>query len=282
MYKAVILLIVIIITALIATMYLSIGRKMNAIGNEVVKSNINKEQAKREIQYLEFSIIGGNSPFSNFNMRSEFTLLSFTRLKNIKFLIEQIIENSIDGDILEAGNWRGGSMLYAKGILEAYRVNNKEIWMFDTFCGFPKNATINSASEKNLVVGGFSELMRSNSVEKVKALFEVYNLSKGVNFITGLFQDTISKTTIPKLSYLRLDADSYANTMFLLENLYDKLNQNGYIEFDDYGSYPGCKKAVDEFRRNKNIVDEIINVYERPGKDKYYEAVYWKKTAKWS
>lgn len=280
MYGAVILLIVIAVIALAVTICVSNIKSHNAKGNNKVQRDFNPQHVKREIQYLEFTIVGGNSPFSNFAKRSEFTLLSYPRLQNIKFIVEQIIENSIEGDILEAGNWRGGSMLYAKGILQAYRVYNKEMWMFDTFCGFPKNITVNSPSEKNLFIGGFANLMRSNSVQQVKALFEVYNLSKGVNLIAGLFQDTIPKTKIPKLSYLRLDADSYANTKYLLESFYDKLNVNGYIEFDDYGSYPGCKKAVDEFRRNRNINDVIVPEYEHPGKDKYYEAIYWKKTSK--
>lgn len=212
----------------------------------------------KELKYLEFSIIGKNSPFNNYLQSSELTLLSYQRFKNIRFIIEQIIHNNVEGDILEAGNWRGGSMLYAKGILEAYGIENKEIWMFDTFSGFPKNYTISDNIEKEeLITGKAADRLRLNSVKKVSALFEIYNLSKGINIVQGLFQDTIPKTIVPKLSYLRLDADSYINTKYLLSYLYDKVIINGYVELDDYGSFPGCKKAVNEFRLKRNIQEKI-------------------------
>lgn len=217
-----------------------------------------KKNIMREIKYLEFSIIGKNSPFNNYRTSSEFTLLSYSRFKNVRYIIEQIIKNNVEGDILEAGNWRGGSMLYAKGILNAYGIENKEIWMFDTFSGFPKNYTISDEKEKKELITGLSaDRLRSNSARNVQILFEIYNLSKGINIIQGLFQETIPKTAIPKLSYLRLDADSYINTKFLLNHLYNILNVKGIIELDDYGSFPGCKKAVNEFRLNNNIKDEM-------------------------
>lgn len=269
---------VVVITISIFTVCMALKNKKQLIKSpNAVDENVHQVNINKMIQYLEFSIIGGNNPFKNYNRGSDFTLLSYMRLKHIKNITEQIINSNIEGDILEAGNWRGGGMLYAKGIIDAYGVKNKDIWMFDTFCGFPRNATVVGNYENNLVNGPLSELMRSNSVEKVKSLFNVYNLSTGVHFVAGLFQDTIKSTKIPKLSYLRLDADSYTNTMFLLENLYDKLNKNGYIEFDDYGAYKGCKKAVDEFRSRNNINTPIEYLYEHPGRDKYYEAVYWVK-----
>lgn len=250
--------------------------------NIYVNKSLYTKHIDRELLYLEYSVTGGNSPFNNFKKYDEITLLSNKRLRNIRSIIEEIIENNIAGDILEAGNWRGGSMLYAKGVLEAYEIRNKKIWMFDTFCGFPKSTIARDGKEKELIKPGrIVDMMKSNSIEKVKSLFDVYNLRFGINYVSGVFSDTIPNINIPKLSYIRLDADSYDNTKFLLEKLYNKLIRNGYIEFDDYGSYPGCRKAVDEFRKNNNIKSEMKYVYENVV-NYNYEAVYWKKTEKYN
>jgi len=76
-----------------------------------------------------------------------------------------------------------------------------------------------------------------------------------IHYHKGWFQDTVPKDEdeIEKIAILRLDGDFYASTKVCLEYLYDKVVPNGLIIIDDYGTYEGCKKAVDEFRMKKNI-----------------------------
>ena len=76
-----------------------------------------------------------------------------------------------------------------------------------------------------------------------------------IHYHKGWFQDTVPKDVeeIEKIAILRLDGDLYASTKVCLEYLYDKVVPKGLIIIDDYGTYEGCKKAVDEFRKKKNI-----------------------------
>jgi len=52
---------------------------------------------------------------------------------------------------------------------------------------------------------------------------------------------------ITEISLLHIDADLYASVRLCLEVLYDRISHGGYLVVDDYGSWPGCRGAVDEF-----------------------------------
>jgi O-methyltransferase len=75
-----------------------------------------------------------------------------------------------------------------------------------------------------------------------------------VHYHKGWFQDTlpIDSAEIDKIAILRLDGDWYESTKICLDYLYEKIVPRGFIIFDDYGLYSGCKKAVDEFFNSKN------------------------------
>jgi O-methyltransferase len=53
------------------------------------------------------------------------------------------------------------------------------------------------------------------------------------------------------------------------EQLYDNVVKGGYVIIDDYGYYPGCKKAVDEFVTGRQLEVDLIPVD--------YSRVYFRK-----
>ena len=44
-----------------------------------------------------------------------------------------------------------------------------------------------------------------------------------------------------------MDADWYQSVKLCLETFYDRVASGGYVVFDDYGYWEGCRRAVDEF-----------------------------------
>ena len=56
---------------------------------------------------------------------------------------------------------------------------------------------------------------------------------------------------------VRLDADTYEPTRLALRCLYPGLAPGGYLVLDDYGSFAGCRRAVDEFRAEHGITEPI-------------------------
>ena len=46
-----------------------------------------------------------------------------------------LIRNQIEGDIVECGVWKGGSMAAVARTLQHMRASNRRLWMYDTFDG---------------------------------------------------------------------------------------------------------------------------------------------------
>jgi len=62
----------------------------------------------------------------------------------------------------------------------------------------------------------------------------------------------------------------YSSTSQALEALYDRVVPGGFIIIDDYGAIPACRKAVEDFRTKRSIVDAIEPID--------WTGVYWRKS----
>jgi O-methyltransferase len=70
-------------------------------------------------------------------------------------------------------------------------------------------------------------------------------------------------------SVVRLDGDLYESTMDGLANLYPGLSPGGFLIVDDYGGLAPCRAAVDDYRRDNRIAEEIVEID--------WAGVYWRK-----
>jgi O-methyltransferase len=104
----------------------------------------------------------------------------------------------------------------------------------------------------------------------VKANFARYDLLDGqVRFLVGWFKDTLPTAPVNQLAVLRLDGDMYSSTMDALRSLYHKLSPGGYAIIDDYGALTSCKRAVDDFRAEQKITEELQQID--------WSGVFWEK-----
>jgi O-methyltransferase len=109
-----------------------------------------------------------------------------------------------------------------------------------------------------------------------------------VRVLRGWFNETLTSADIGRIAFLRLDGDLYGSTMDALQALYDKVSVGGMVYADDYGSFPGCKRAIDEFRATRRIAaplqwqylpDVLFNETEAGRRGGFkWEAVWWVKT----
>jgi len=196
------------------------------------------------------------------------TMIGIKRLDNIQFCVEQILKDNIPGDLIETGVWRGGAVIFMKALLENAGVNNRKVWVADSFEGLPKpNADKYKADAGDL---HYTEQALAISLEQVKGNFEKYGLlDDNVKFLKGWFSETLPKAPIESLALLRLDGDMYESTMDGLVNLYPKLTSGGYIIIDDWGAVEGCRLAVNDYRQQHGITEEIITID--------WGGVYWRK-----
>lgn len=195
------------------------------------------------------------------------TLLSIERLNNIQACVEDTILNNIPGDLIETGVWQGGAVILMKAILKANN-SDKVVWCADSYQGLPKISGNYAEDQEISWLADVEEL--KVSLEEVQKNFLDYGLlDKNVNFLKGWFKDTLPHAPIEKLAVLRLDGDYYESTMDALVHLYPKLSIGGYIIIDDYGHFPACAKAVNDYR-NANSINEDIKWID-------YTGVFWRK-----
>jgi hypothetical protein len=196
-----------------------------------------------------------------------FTLLSWERLNNLQFCAEDVIAKSIPGDFIETGTWRGGATIFMRALLKAYNQTDRVVWVADSFEGFPVPDTSTYPADASLAY-----LAKDYAVplREVKGNFNRFGLlDNQVKFLKGWFKDTLPSAPIEKLAILRLDGDLYESTLEALTTLYPKLSIGGYVIIDDYGHFPACAKAVQDYRKAHNITEKIEVID--------YTGVFWKK-----
>jgi O-methyltransferase len=197
------------------------------------------------------------------------TMIGVKRLDNVEFCVRDVLRRGVAGDLIETGVWRGGATILMRGILQAYGIADRTVWVADSFCGLPLPDAGRYPEDAGDTHHTFDALAVSE--EEVRQNFERYGLlDERVHFLKGWFRDTLPAAPIQQLAVLRLDGDMYESTMLALETLYPKLSPGGYCIIDDYGAVDACAKAVEDFRTRHAIGDPLQTVD--------WAAVYWMKT----
>ena len=60
------------------------------------------------------------------------------------------------------------------------------------------------------------------------------------------------------IALLHIDADWYASVKIVLETLYDKVVEGGFVVLDDYWRWPGCREAVTDYLKERQIQGVVL------------------------
>jgi O-methyltransferase len=192
-----------------------------------------------------------------------YTMIGHKRLDNLQDCIMDVLDRQVPGDFVETGVWRGGATIFMRAALKARGETDRTVWVADSFAGLPKPRD----SEDGEDLSHVEHL--AVSLDRVRDNFARFDLLDGqVKFLKGWFCDTLPTAPIEKLALLRLDGDLYSSTMDALQALYPKVSPGGYVIVDDYGSWPECKRAVDEYIARNQIRADIHTVD--------YTGAYWR------
>ncbi len=196
------------------------------------------------------------------------TMIGLKRLDNLQYCITEVLRQSVPGDLIETGAWRGGATILMKAVLKAYGDESRRVWVADSFEGLPKPDAKRYPADRGDSHWTWSHL--AVPLDEVKRNFSRYGLlDERVRFLAGWFRDTLPSAPIKRLAVLRLDGDMYESTMDALRFLYPKLSIGGFVIVDDYGAVPACKAAVQDYRLKQNITEPIIPID--------WSGVYWQR-----
>jgi len=201
----------------------------------------------------------------------KYTMVTYDGLLSLSDITRHICKNEIQGDIVELGCNKGGSVgVMAKSILEftpSKKIDSyKKIHAFDSFEGLPepdktKDNSIQAFEcwkiEDNQMNGNLNpvgELVASEDSIK-ELIFEKIKYPRNKLAIhKGWFQDTVPNINdeIDEIALLRLDGDLYESTYIGLKYFYPKLVNNGFLILDDW-CLEGARNAVQDYFDENNI-----------------------------
>jgi|GEM_PF-2060138 len=181
--------------------------------------------------------------------------LSAGGLLNLSNQVRKIEEKKIEGIILEAGCALGGSTIQ---IGKAKSIHRK-FYIYDVFGMIPEPSEKDGEDVQNRykeIIAGKSKGLRGDTyygyqddlLGKIIGNMKKFELDPAdhlIYFIKGLYSDTIKINEPVALAHI--DCDWYDSVITCLENIIPHLSKGGCLVIDDYYTWSGCSKAVDDF-----------------------------------
>jgi O-methyltransferase len=241
-----------------------VRKQLNKRGYDIIK--LKKElQWASDFESEHRSIIEKVEPF---------TMTSRERIFGLIEAVKYVVKNNIEGDIVECGVWKGGSMLTIADVLKKINDTNRDLYLYDTFEGMskPSEHDLNFGDQKAEELLASNENKEENFVWAYSTLDTVketmsltaYPQNK-IHYIKGKVEETIPARLPGNISLLRLDTDWYESTKHELIHLFPKLVRGGVLIIDDYGFWKGARKAVDEYIA-ENKIPILLNRLDETGR----------------
>jgi Macrocin-O-methyltransferase (TylF) len=183
------------------------------------------------------------------------TYLECEALSDLRQRAKNVEVQRIPGAIVETGCALGGSAI----VLARSKAPNREMYVYDVFGMIPPPGDYDGDDVKQryaTIIAGGSEGIggqkyygyESGLLAKVEANFHRFGVNPsthGVHLVEGLFHDTLHPQGPVALAHI--DGDWYESVKVCLDRLWPVMSRGGVIVVDDYYSWTGCRRAVDEF-----------------------------------
>ena len=237
--------------------------KLNLKLTKFNKTNANIPYDIFQDQFFIKMINSYNEIFNKVGLDSEFSY----KVYNTYLATKYIVSNKIKGDIVECGVFNGRMIVTVALTLKLMKEHNRKIYLYDTFGGMTNPGKFDTKKSRGLSFKRNLENQEKNkkneinlrcyaNEQKVKKIVELTGYKReNFIFIKGDVINTIPNKNHKYIAFLRLDTDWY--NYFIINHLYKKVSKNGVTIQDDYGSWDGARKAVNEFfgkQKNKPLL----------------------------
>jgi len=203
-----------------------------------------------------------------------FTMTSPERIVALSQAVDYLVKSGVEGSFVECGVWKGGSIMAALIRLKQLKVDNRSVYLYDTFEGMSTPTTKDESFQGKRAMDLMDQEIQKeggpgwcySTLEEVKSNIETIGYpNQYIHYIKGKVEDTIPETLPGKIALLRLDTDWYESTKHELEFLYPLLVNGGVLIIDDYGHWKGARQAVDEYFE-KNGLHLLLNRIDYTGR----------------
>ena len=176
-------------------------------------------------------------------------------------------KNFLAGAIIETGCALGGSAI----ALACAKSKERSLFVYDAFDMIPPPSPqdgqdVHERYEvirkgKSVGIGGETYYgYIANLYDKVRENFASYGLDlkeNNIQLVKGFYEDTL-QIQFP-VSLAHIDCDWFDSVLISLQRIEPNLVRGGTLVIDDYHAYSGCKKAVDEYFKDKQDAFKFVN-----------------------
>ena len=162
----------------------------------------------------------------------------------------------LPGHIVECGVFKGASLVRFAMMRALFGGDaSRRIIGFDTFGPFPdsvyeadreaRQSFVSLAGDQSISTAQLIDALRHKGCEGY------------VELVAGDIRETLPAYVEAhpnlKISLLNIDTDLYEPAKVILEMLYDRVLSGGVVILDNYSTFPGETKAVDDFLAGRNV-----------------------------
>lgn len=198
---------------------------------------------------------------------------------HLEYIARYVVDARLEGAFVECGTWRGGALAFWA---RSYMRNGGDVarhclYGFDSFDGMPNMTEEDGPHTSRWLYGreldriGADDLRGRLVGSKVnraderecRALLDATGYPEANRFVVkGWFQETLPqwRDRVGPIGVLRLDGDLYESTRVCLDQLYGQVVPGGVVIVDDYGTFDGCRRAVDEWRGRQPLRPGLLPV----------------------
>jgi O-methyltransferase len=189
---------------------------------------------------------------------------------NINIIMHLLAKSDhLSGDIAECGVFQGATLVPVTYMMNEYD-DSRQIYGFDSFEGFGAAAEIESEKDTTGHIDLETEMFQKTSLALIKDKLKLTQTNtKNLHLVKGYFENSLPAYHDHHYSFVHLDCDLASSYVTCLEFFYPRMNQGGYILFDEYLDpvYTIATEAIDNFFADK--LEKPIRI-ERDNYIKYY------------
>lgn len=183
------------------------------------------------------------------------TYCGYDKLSILYDCIANVERHNLQGRFIEAGVALGGSAIFTAH----YKSKERVLELYDIYNQIPAPGPedgedahrryLEIASGQSKGLGSDKYYGYLGDIEGVVAnnlsSFGFSIKENNISLIKGLFEDTMRIDGPVALAHI--DGDWYDSVQVCIERIAPHIVPGGYMVFDDYSSYSGCRKAVDQW-----------------------------------
>ncbi|HYH60783.1 MAG TPA: CmcI family methyltransferase [Solirubrobacterales bacterium] len=165
------------------------------------------------------------------------------RLDHLEACLGTASSEGVAGDVVDCCSETPGAAIYLRGLLEALGGADRRLWMAAPFEG----------ADSSAADGGIRPSADLNTIRRAFARFELID---DVTFLQGAPSRTLPGAPIGQIALLRIDGSGETEVAGVLEALYDRVSEGGFVIIDDH-EQPSVRAAVDAFRDTRGIAEQL-------------------------